>query len=135
MDGAHPDVKRALSVVIDIDDVGESEMRRQKIEDVIRQLKQEAPSRAFRFVYRFSLEERGWNVVFALVVEPEGCFLRPVDADDYIENRWMSTLYLRQIQKRREENMTIQLPPISKIATNDLLCGVETFLVSDVMSE
>jgi len=133
----HPDVIRALSVVIDVDDVGEEGMRRQKIEDVLFKLKQENLC-AFQFVYKFSVEEQGWGIQFALNVDSNGCFLRLADKHDYEDGSGSSRSVREKrrqwLDEKRAQNLAVQLPPVSKLTADDLLIGVGTFLCWDVMA-
>lgn len=129
------DVKRALSVVIDIDDVGEDGLRRRKIEETLRYLKEQG-SCAFGFVCRFSVEERGWSIPFALNVEAGECVLRLADRYDYSDDghgRWERMDKRRQVESKRVQNLSVQLCSVDKLTVDELLAAVASFLVADVM--
>lgn len=135
MAALHPDVVRALSVVIDVDDVGEDGLRRQKIEEVLLHLKKQDASSFF--VYRFSVMERGWSIMFAFSVEPGGCFLRLMDRHDYESESQMSRsdrkAFRERISRMRDKDLEVSMPDIAKVTADDLLAGVQSFLVADVM--
>jgi hypothetical protein len=132
------DVARSLSIVMDVDDVGEECLRRQKIEAVVLKLKQECKD-AFRFIYKFSVEERGWNVDFALDVDPSGCLLRMADTNDYVDRPGSKQDQLRRQNQLREERikkqMTVRLPSILELTADDLASACMAFYVEGVMNE
>ena len=125
-----PELAKIASIVIDVDDVGEDGLRRQRIEDVMDGLERESST---AFVYKFSVEERGWNIWFVLDVEPTHCRLRLADRYDYDDNRHSPKVTRAEMGQRCAGHMTVTLHPLGVMTTEELLNGVETFLVADVM--
>ena len=124
---------KIASIVIDVDDLGEDGLRRQKIEEVMGGLKRESST---AFIYRFSVEERGWSIWFSLEVEPTHCRLRLADRHDYDDSRYSpkaTRADMAEVEKRRVGHTLVQLPPLGIMTMEELLNGVETFLVADVM--
>lgn len=123
----HPDILQRLSIVIDFDDVGEDEMRRRKVEEVVQTVRD---CKDVNYVYKFSIEEKGWNIQFSIDVEPGLCRLRLSDRYDF-DSRKIDAF----VNSKRQKYLSVQLPPSEKISTEDLLAGVMSFLVLDVMDE
>lgn len=137
----HPDVKRALKVVIDVDSSGESEgctTRHAKIRDVLTQIKQENLD-CFQTasVYSFFVEERDWSVPFTLIAEQSGCVLKLSTRTDFMDtghhNIKFSSTYASVYAILEPNAIRVDLPMISKMTVEDLLHGVELFLIADVM--
>lgn len=125
----HPDVVKALSIFIDVDDIGDDGIRKQMVNDAFHHLKQNGEVSGFTF--KFSIEERGWRAWFALVVSHSECLLRFSNSEDFNDNRWATIV----IQRFREKNLEVHLPPVDKLTAEDLLTAVNAFLVYDVMDE
>jgi hypothetical protein len=125
----HPDVVKAMSVFIDIDDIGSDKIRKLVAEDVLCRLKQSETS---EFLFKFLVEEHGWHAWFILVVNHDSCLLRFPSIKDF-DNYWTDTIPKKN--PRKKKNLEILLPPVYKMAVEDLVAGINAFLVCDVMDE
>lgn len=122
------DVKRALSVVIDIDDLGEDGMRRRAVEDAWRLVRQQ--EHLGKFDFKFQMPEPGWSITFVLEVGFASSCLRLAERYDYLsthEQKWQKL--------KNKADFSVDLPMLRQMTADDLLHAVECFLIGDMMNQ
>lgn len=125
------DVKRALSVVIDIDDLGEDGMRRRAVEDAWLAVRQQATAIGIgRFSFKFQVPEPGWTITFVLDVDFSSCSLRLAEWYDYLSEHEQKWRHLKN-----KTGFCLRLPELRLLSVDDLHQAVQTFLVGDLMDQ
>ena len=130
------DVQRALSVTIDIDDVGQDYLRRQALEDVVCRFR-EAARNVIAGVFKFWLTEHGMAFVFVLEVLPGTTLLRMADMMDYMGDAHVRRRDFNAFRSVREQSrkLSVDLPEASEITVEDLEAAVGCFIVERVMDQ
>lgn len=125
------DVKKALSVVIDIDDLGEDGMRRQAVEYAWLAVRQQAVALSLgRFSFKFQVPEPGWTITFVLDVDFSSCSLRLAEWYDYLSEHEQKWRHLKN-----KTGFCLRLPELRLLSVDDLHQAVQTFLVGDLMDQ
>lgn len=123
------DVRKMLSIDLDIDDAGEEKIRRAAAESAMAEVRAAADS---QFGVRFSVREQGWTMVFMIESSFGFCSMRLADRSDYRD--WREDRR-RGREPTSRDDLSIDLPPIDRITAGDIESAIGVFIVQDVQDQ